>query len=160
MSSKYIKFVVGGEPTGKGRPRFSTHGGFVRTHTDKKTESYEAKVIYSYHQHHEDMEFEVKDMIHARITAYYLIPKSCYVYHKKTNTTDLTKIGQDMTNDFIRPTKKPDCDNIAKIILDALNGIAYHDDSQVVGLEVEKYYDSHARVEVELWTKDITCHEI
>jgi Holliday junction resolvase RusA-like endonuclease len=37
-------------------------------------------------------------------------------------------------------TKKPDCDNIAKIVLDALNGIAFHDDSQVSCLTVHKHY--------------------
>ena len=37
-------------------------------------------------------------------------------------------------------TIKPDCDNIAKIVLDALNGLAYDDDSQVTELEVHKFY--------------------
>ncbi|MDF2537449.1 MAG: Holliday junction resolvase [Herbinix sp.] len=45
-----------------------------------------------------------------------------------------------MVTDKIRPTKKPDIDNIAKVILDALNGIAYKDDTQVVTLEVRKFY--------------------
>lgn len=39
-----------------------------------------------------------------------------------------------------RPTKKPDADNIAKAICDALNGVAYKDDKQIVELKVEKYY--------------------
>ncbi|HHL2031183.1 RusA family crossover junction endodeoxyribonuclease [Clostridium perfringens] len=37
-----------------------------------------------------------------------------------------------------KPTKKPDADNIAKIILDSLNGIAYKDDSQIIELMVVK----------------------
>lgn len=48
----------------------------------------------------------------------------------------------------IRPTVKPDCDNIAKNINDALNGIAYPDDKQIVSLTVNKYYALDERVEV------------
>ena len=38
------------------------------------------------------------------------------------------------------PMKKPDLDNVAKIILDALNGIAWKDDTQVVGLRVNRMW--------------------
>lgn len=48
------------------------------------------------------------------------------------------------------PQKKPDTDNIAKIVLDALNGLAYPDDKQVVELQVLKTYDLDGYVEVEL----------
>ena len=37
-------------------------------------------------------------------------------------------------------TSKPDVDNLAKAVLDALNGILYEDDSQVVMLAVTKQY--------------------
>ena len=40
----------------------------------------------------------------------------------------------------LRPTGKPDLDNVAKLLADALNGILWHDDSQIVALEVEKHY--------------------
>ena len=50
----------------------------------------------------------------------------------------------------IRPTKKPDTDNVAKSILDACNKIAYDDDSHVVELFVEKWYSDEPRVVVEL----------
>lgn len=45
-----------------------------------------------------------------------------------------------MLDGKIRPTKKPDWDNIGKIVTDALNKIAYRDDSQVVACRVEKWY--------------------
>lgn len=48
------------------------------------------------------------------------------------------------------PTKKPDIDNIAKSILDALNKLAYRDDTQVVTLHMEKHYAENPRVEVEI----------
>lgn len=53
-------------------------------------------------------------------------------------------------NGCIYPTKKPDADNIAKIVLDALNGVAYTDDTQVVNLSVQKRYGEVAEVKVEI----------
>ena len=41
---------------------------------------------------------------------------------------------------LLSPTKKPDIDNIVKIILDSLNGIAFKDDNQITKIEVEKVY--------------------
>lgn len=77
--------------------------------------------------------------IEAEIKAYYAIPKS------------MTKKNRQLIEEGkLHPTKKPDLDNVAKIILDALNGIAYKDDSQVVRLHIEKEYadDDKPRVEV------------
>ena len=51
----------------------------------------------------------------------------------------------------IRPTKKPDCDNVLKIVADSLNQIAYKDDSQIVETSVKKYYAEIPRVEVEIY---------
>ena len=48
----------------------------------------------------------------------------------------------------VRPVKKPDGDNIIKIVTDALNKLAYHDDSQLVDISVSKFYSENARVEV------------
>jgi Holliday junction resolvase RusA-like endonuclease len=53
-------------------------------------------------------------------------------------------------NGCIYPTKKPDADNIAKIILDALNGVAYTDDTQVINLLVQKRYGEAPEVKVEI----------
>ena len=49
---------------------------------------------------------------------------------------------------LIRPHKKPDVDNIAKVVLDALNGLVYTDDKQVTDLRVRKRYDTVERIEV------------
>lgn len=54
----------------------------------------------------------------------------------------------EMIRGVFRPTKKPDADNIGKIVCDALNGLAYHDDAQVVDLHVRKFWYSEPRVEV------------
>lgn len=77
--------------------------------------------------------------VRAEITAYYGIPKSA---SKRTRA--------DMLSRYIRPAKKPDLDNVAKIVLDSLNGLAYKDDAAVVELVAEKYYSETPRVEVRL----------
>ena len=78
------------------------------------------------------------------IVAWYGIPKS--VSKRKREA---------MIGGAIRPTRKPDCDNVAKVIADALNGMAYRDDSQVVSLSVEKRFGDEPRVDVEIrdWIK-------
>lgn len=48
----------------------------------------------------------------------------------------------------LRPLTKPDVDNYAKGIKDALNGIIWKDDSQVVDLRVQKFYSKNPRVEI------------
>ena len=52
---------------------------------------------------------------------------------------------------MIRPIVKPDLDNIAKAILDGMNGVAWEDDKQVVSLRMEKTYSAVPRVVVEVW---------
>lgn len=55
---------------------------------------------------------------------------------------DLALAGQ------IRPTTRPDCDNYAKSVLDAMNQIVWIDDAQIVSLRVDKFYGEKPRVEV------------
>lgn len=73
----------------------------------------------------------------SEITVYMPIPKS---YSKKKQEQALT--GQ------VSPIVKPDCDNIAKNINDALNGVVYPDDKQIVKLVVKKLYSENERVEI------------
>jgi Holliday junction resolvase RusA-like endonuclease len=135
-----IEFTVPGEPAGKARPKFSTFGGHVRAITPKQTVSYENYVKLAYSQAYPGrVPFEKDVPLLVSIKAYFKTPAS--VSKKK---------HQAMLEDRIRPTKKPDCDNIAKAVLDALNGIAYYDDSQVVTVTVEKLYSDTPRVEVEM----------
>lgn len=75
----------------------------------------------------------------AIIDVYMPIPKS---FSKKKYEQAL--------NGAIRPTVKPDCDNIAKNINDALNGIAYSDDKQIVSLSVNKFYSEVEMVNVKI----------
>lgn len=81
--------------------------------------------------------FGADEELRATIIAYYPIAKSTS-----------KKKRQQMLAGLIRPTKKPDLDNVIKSILDALNKVAYHDDTQIVSLSMEKFYSDSPRVEV------------
>lgn len=53
-----------------------------------------------------------------------------------------------MLNGELLPAKKPDIDNIAKAVLDALNSVAYRDDTQIVELQIRKQYSEKPRLEI------------
>ncbi len=55
-----------------------------------------------------------------------------------------------MLSESISPTKKPDIDNIIKIILDAMNKFAFKDDTQVTKLEIEKKYARSPKVYIKI----------
>ena len=55
-----------------------------------------------------------------------------------------------MLNNIISPTKKPDIDNIVKIVLDAMNKFAFKDDTQITKLEVEKIYGIEEKLQINL----------
>lgn len=137
LKKRFLKFSVPGEPKGKARPKVNTY-----THkavTPYQTKAYENAVMWSFQ---EDCKGEepIEGPVFIKINAFFGIPKSAS-----------KKMKADMKSGAIRPTKKPDADNIAKIICDALNGIAYHDDAAIVDLFVSKWYSMDPRVEVEIW---------
>lgn len=132
-----VKFTVLGEPTGKGRPRFRKAGNFTQTYTPEKTVSYENLIKTEYRRQCRDFKFESTDQLDVRITAYYGIPKS-----KPKKTQKL------MEEYKLRPLKKPDADNVIKAVLDALNKIAYHDDTQVVDLQIRRFYSRDPKLVV------------
>ena len=127
-----MKFTIIGKPRGKGRPRFTRQG---YAYTDEKTREYEklVKISYLNCKDRETYDEPIKIEIWANFVPIKGISKKRYA----------ELIG--------RPyDKKPDIDNIAKIILDGLNGIAYKDDNQVVELVVHKTYAQQDYVEVEI----------
>lgn len=127
--------VVEGKIKGKARPRFNTKTG--RAFTPGDTITYENWIKCCYQE--QDGKF-IDGPVSARIEVYYKIPKS---YTKKR--VQAIRDGVEMT------LKKPDSDNIAKIVLDSLNKIAFDDDAQVVELTVvKKWTEEQERIEFEL----------
>lgn len=135
-----FNFTIPGEPKGKGRPKFSTKGGYARAITPEATANYENLVKVSFLQACGKAEPYAKDVpLVAKISAFFSIPQSA---SKKKQAA--------MEAGEISPTKKPDTDNIAKIVLDALNGLAYYDDAQIVVLSLQKTYSRIPRVEIQI----------
>ena len=127
-----MKLIIYGEPMGKQRPR---HGkGY--TYTPQKTVNYETLVQEMWILSNHEM---LQGQVRIEVNAYLSIPKS------------VSRVKREMMlSGRTRPVKKPDWDNLGKIISDALNKLAYHDDSQIVSAHVEKWYSDKPRVEVEI----------
>ena len=116
-----VELTILGEPFGKQRPRVIARGkGASRAFTPQKTVNYENYIKLLYRQKYKNFKFEDKVPLYVQITAFYKIPPS-----------------------------KPK-DNIIKIILDSLNGLAYKDDAQIVACSCQKFYASNPRVELVL----------
>lgn len=127
-----LEFTIPGKAVAKQSFRYTRDG---QKYTDKEVKGYANWVRLcfqrAYPEHLPSMFFEKPLKVY--IQAFFEIPKS---YSKKKREKCLAGL--------IRPTVKPDTDNISKNIKDALNGIAYPDDKQVVTETIEKFYDDSA----------------
>ena len=121
---QHIFFIIPGEPIGKARHR--TGRGI--TYTPKKTKDYEFLVQQCWSLATRGV-WDKEGPFKIFILAEFSIPKS-----KSKSWKEKAKNGE------IFVTKKPDCDNIAKIVLDGLNESAFNDDAQIVELQVKKIY--------------------
>lgn len=139
-----IYFKVDGEPVGKGRPKFSRRGDYVHTYTPKKTTDYEEKIKFAFLSSNcERMPVYEKGIpLKVEMTIAFPIPKS---FSKKK--AELARLR------LIAPTKKPDIDNVVKM-LDALNGLAFYDDSQITTIKAEKIYSEQPYLEVKIHPRD------
>lgn len=114
MGDKFT-FTVMGRVVGSARPRVTKHGTYI----PKTTRDYRARIKGAFM---EDGGLRMDGPLYVRVGVYRELPKS-----------------RPKRVDFEPDTFKPDVDNIGKNVLDALNGIAWDDDSQVVELTVRKY---------------------
>ena len=131
------EFKIPGKVQAKQRPRFSKSG---IVYTPKETRVYEDFVRVCYSDYANQYQWEPYDgQLRAEIEVFIQVPKSDSKLNKQAKI-----IGE------IRPTIKPDCDNLAKSILDSLNGRAYRDDKQVIELSVKKFYAEQSEVKVKL----------
>ena len=133
-------FTIPGEPQGKGRPRVVRNGAFTKTYTPEKTATYENLVKVEFQNAYPGFQpYEVGVPLEVIIDARFAPASS--VSKKKRMA---------MLEGIIHPTKVPDADNVAKVVLDALHGVCYLNDSSVVRLVVTKRYASIPCVEVEV----------
>jgi Holliday junction resolvase RusA-like endonuclease len=132
-----MKFTIPIEPVGQMRARHASVGKFSRTYKAKQQQTAENRLLAFAAQHRPDEPMD--GPLEVVVDAYMPIPKS------------MTKLKRSMAlSGELRPTKKPDADNIAKHLLDCFNGIFWTDDKNIVGLMVRKFYSDSPRWEVEI----------
>ena len=127
---KTLNFTVMGKPQGKGRPRMTRSG---HVYTPQKTREYEERVknaAMSEMGRNNILPWTEKQPLKVIIECFFALPKSA-TKKQRIDVLEHRKF----------PTIKSDIDNIAKSILDGMNGHVYGDDSQIVDLVVTKRYD-------------------
>ena len=119
-----MRIFIPGEPVAQPRPKVSTRGGFARAYVDKKhpIHAYKEAIRLAYVNAGGGI---LKGPIRVNIDCWFARPKGHSIKRSMASEPKVTK---------------PDADNLGKAILDALNGIAYEDDSQVYSLAVRKWY--------------------
>ena len=132
-----MTFVVAGEAVPQGRPRFMRNG---HAYDPQKSRDYKEQVAFaaSWAMRGQSA-FQKGTPLKCAITIWHKTPARFTKEQKKM-----------VENETLRPTSKPDVDNIAKSITDAMNGIVYADDSQIVELICEKYYAVEPKVMVKV----------
>lgn len=118
-----ISIFVSGIAAAQGRPRFRRAGNFVQAYDPAKSKSWKESVRWQAIESQQKEQWEMLDgAIEASIVFLLLRPKTL---PKKVK----------------RHIKKPDVENLVKGIFDALEGIAYRNDSQIFRMTVEKHYE-------------------
>ena len=133
-----VTFSVDGDPVPKGRPRFARRGQFVQTYTESKTLEYETLVGFKARQAIGKSE-PFKGALTVFLYLRFAVPQS---YSKKRKEACLAGLEY---------PKRIDIDNVYKSVTDAMNGIVYVDDSQIIEAHIKKVYaeESGANVMVQ-----------
>ena len=135
LEKKTYEIEIDESITGKQRPRMNIYTG--KAYTPTKTKNYEYLVKQIFINKYPNFT-PIEGRVAMTIIAYFEIPKST------------SKKKAEMICDEISPTKKPDWDNIGKIVSDALNKFAYKDDSQITDVRIFKKYSTIPKVIVKI----------
>lgn len=114
-----VEFTIYGNPVAQGRPRFARIGNNVRAYDPGKSRGWKDDVRLQALQH------RPKELIAGAISLHLMF----HLPRPKSLPKRVTE-----------HTKKPDAENLSKAVCDALEGLLYHNDSQIVRLTVEKQY--------------------
>ena len=119
----------------QGRPRFVRRGKFVTTYDPPKSVAYKKLVKLQASAQYKDS--PLTGALCADVLVYRSMPKGGSKVLKQRRLS-----GED------RPITKPDVDNYYKAVTDALTGIVYEDDNQIVHMSGDKFYTDNPRVEL------------
>ena len=123
-----IVFYVPGQPQGKGRPRVGRIAGHARMFTPSKTAAYEGLIALAGRQAMAGAA-PLLGPVEIEVLAICSVPSS---WSKRKQADALA--GR------VRPTGKPDADNVLKAVCDGLNEVAFKDDAQAVSVKLTKCY--------------------
>jgi len=128
---KQIEAVIYVSPTAKGRPKATKFGGHAHLYTPARTRKSEAEIIATIRKELQ-ADFNAFDKnMPLHLSATFFIPKPASSPKK-----------------VIYPVKRPDLDNYAKTLLDALNKYIFLDDSQIVSMRLRKAFGSPPRIQL------------
>lgn len=133
--TRHCVIELAGSPKGKGRPRFSLENGHA--YTPQPTRNYEAALRYAAQLAMKGAA-PITGALRVEVLAAFAVPKS---WSKKKQQQALAGV--------IRPTGRPDGDNILKM-LDSFNGVVWRDDAQAVDFRISKRYSDRPRLHVEV----------
>lgn len=130
------RYIFNITPQAQARPRATRMGKGIRLYDPKKTADFKKQLrLLAQAEHVEPLQ----DALSVEIWFYRAVQKSISKKEHFRRTT-----GQ------VRPTVKPDIDNLCKATLDSFNGILWKDDSQIVDLNLHKLYSDNPRIEIKL----------
>jgi Holliday junction resolvase RusA-like endonuclease len=131
-----VTFKVDADPVGKQRARYAKRGNHVMAYTPDKTRNYESLI--------KEAAIEAMGISEPLET-----PVTLYLYIRAPIPKSLPKKRiEAFLNGLEKPIKKPDASNVLKSVEDAMNGVVYKDDSQIVNIHVSKVYSSVSGVDV------------
>lgn len=132
------------EPIGKQRPRACVVGGHARVYTPSKTSNYEYQIRKAFQDKYPNHD-PIKTNVRLVLSFLFPYPKSAYWPINKKHNGELREewLSKPMTS-------KPDLDNIEKAVMDALNKVAWLDDSQITYKTSCKAYDEKPSVKIEI----------
>lgn len=167
LLDQMVTVVVEGDPRGKGRPRFSTHGGFVKVYTDAATMEYEEliQVEVLRHMGHQALIDRTRQIKRATFIQAFKdfggepiftgpVRVEMEIYHPIRASWTKAKRAAALAG-LIAPTLKPDPDNVAKIWFDAFNDCMWKDDTQVIRMSVERAFSENPSVLVRVIPLDL-----
>lgn len=135
---RYMEIIIYGEPVPQGRPKFASFGGHVHAYDPAKSKNYKQLVRFWVTQYLKKLEgfTPYENALCVDLTFYLGIPNS-WSKQKRIQASQ----------GVIRPTSKRlgDADNLCKSVTDAISGLVYVDDSQIVNLGISKYYSETPR---------------
>jgi len=134
-----VKLTIAGEPVAQGRPRAFIAGGKPRLRDPENAREWKGQARWQMQAELDGGDIPFPDgPVEVTIRAIHSCPKS---RHRKT--MEVPRIWR---------AKTPDCENVAKAVLDAATGVLWHDDAQVARLVVEQFTAAQGeapRVEIE-----------